>query len=325
MSLKNKRIALIGQPNVGKSVVFGCLTGKYVTVSNYPGTTVEVARGTAKIGEHAFEVIDTPGLYSIFPITEEEKVTLNIIEKERPAAIMLAFGGQTALNCGVALHDSGVFKKYNVKVISEPQKGYAYALTSGFRGAKGEIVCVTDADSIVPQNWVSQICQHFKKEPTAVAFGGNLELCDCIEILRQASKIICRFNYHYLSGANMAIKKEAFFKASKGKLRVNFGAELYLVKRLKKLGKIIFDPNLTVKTSGRRLEADLPRTLSTYFLNDLWLYLFDKPRYENFTDIRKLKIAESRKTLPVLLKTLIDNFKTQSRVLGTKVKATFQP
>ena len=219
---------------------------------------------------------------------------------------------------------SAIAQKYNVKVISEPQKGYAYALTSGFRGAKGEIVCVTDADSIVPQNWVSQICQHFKKEPTAVAFGGNLELCDCIEILRQASKIICRFNYHYLSGANMAIKKEAFFKASKGKLRVNFGAELYLVKRLKKLGKIVFDPNLTVKTSGRRLEADLPRTLSTYFLNDLWLYLFDKPRYQNFTDIRTLKIAKNYTALPVLLKTFINNLKTQSQVLGTKVKATFQ-
>ncbi|MBS3131246.1 carbamoyl-phosphate synthase (glutamine-hydrolyzing) large subunit [Candidatus Woesearchaeota archaeon] len=40
-----------------------------------------------------------------------------VIEKERPDAIMLAFGGQTALNCGVALHDSGVFKKYNVKVL----------------------------------------------------------------------------------------------------------------------------------------------------------------------------------------------------------------
>ena len=40
-----------------------------------------------------------------------------VIEKERPDAIMLAFGGQTALNCGVALHDSVVFKKYNVKVL----------------------------------------------------------------------------------------------------------------------------------------------------------------------------------------------------------------
>ena len=39
------KIALIGNPNVGKSVIFGLLTGKYVTVSNYPGTTVEVYQG----------------------------------------------------------------------------------------------------------------------------------------------------------------------------------------------------------------------------------------------------------------------------------------
>lgn len=217
---------------------------------------------------------------------------------------------------------AAVAQKYGVKVIAEPQKGYAYALNRGFREARGEIVCVTDADSIVPKNWVSQINKHFKKEPTAVAFGGNLELCDCLEILRKTSKIICRFNYHILSGANMAIKKEAFFMASKGKLRVNLGAELYLVKRLKKLGEVIFDPNLTVKTSGRRLEADLPKTLSTFFLNDLWLYLFDKPRYENFTDIRTLKIAKNHNAVPVLLKTFINNLKTQSRALGAKLKST---
>lgn len=83
-----KKIALIGQPNVGKSVVFGCLTGKYVVVSNYPGTTVEVSRGNAKIGDHACEIIDTPGLYSIFPITEEERCTLKIIEEETPDMIV---------------------------------------------------------------------------------------------------------------------------------------------------------------------------------------------------------------------------------------------
>ncbi|TFH30183.1 MAG: iron transporter FeoB, partial [Deltaproteobacteria bacterium] len=39
------KIVLVGNPNVGKSVIFGQLTGRYVTVSNYPGTTVEVSRG----------------------------------------------------------------------------------------------------------------------------------------------------------------------------------------------------------------------------------------------------------------------------------------
>ena len=46
----------MGSPNVGKSVVFGNLTGKYVTVSNYPGTTVEVTKGKGKIGEREFEI-----------------------------------------------------------------------------------------------------------------------------------------------------------------------------------------------------------------------------------------------------------------------------
>ena len=40
------KVILIGNPNVGKSLIFNYLTGQYVTVSNYPGTTVEVARGT---------------------------------------------------------------------------------------------------------------------------------------------------------------------------------------------------------------------------------------------------------------------------------------
>ena len=46
--MNSDRIALVGNPNVGKSVIFGLLTGKYVTVSNYPGTTVEVSKGVAR-------------------------------------------------------------------------------------------------------------------------------------------------------------------------------------------------------------------------------------------------------------------------------------
>ena len=41
-------VILVGNPNVGKSVVFGALTGRYVNVSNYPGTTVEITRGEAR-------------------------------------------------------------------------------------------------------------------------------------------------------------------------------------------------------------------------------------------------------------------------------------
>ena len=67
-------LALVGSPNVGKSVMFVNLTGRYAVVSNYPGTTVEVSRGRALIGGREFEVVDTPGMYSLQPITDEERV-----------------------------------------------------------------------------------------------------------------------------------------------------------------------------------------------------------------------------------------------------------
>lgn len=72
------RIALVGPPNVGKSALFNRLTGAYVTVSNYPGTSVEVVRGGMRSLDH-IEVLDTPGLYSLLPTTEEERVTQRIV------------------------------------------------------------------------------------------------------------------------------------------------------------------------------------------------------------------------------------------------------
>ena len=74
-----RTVILIGNPNVGKSVLFGALTGKYVTVSNYPGTTVEVTRGSATIEGHAWHVMDTPGTNNLLPMSEDEQVTRDIL------------------------------------------------------------------------------------------------------------------------------------------------------------------------------------------------------------------------------------------------------
>lgn len=83
-----RKIAIVGSPNVGKSVMFNNLTGSYATVSNYPGTTVEVSHGKAKIGHEEFEVVDTPGMYSFFSITEEERVARRIVLDEEPCCIL---------------------------------------------------------------------------------------------------------------------------------------------------------------------------------------------------------------------------------------------
>jgi len=82
------KIILVGNPNVGKSVVFGQLTGRYVTVSNYPGTTVEVSRGEIRDRGRSVEVIDTPGVYSLLPMSEDERVTRDILMREPGARIL---------------------------------------------------------------------------------------------------------------------------------------------------------------------------------------------------------------------------------------------
>jgi ferrous iron transport protein B len=85
----SQKVILIGNPNVGKSVIFGLLTGKYVTVSNYPGTTVEVSYGNAVIGDRSLVIIDSPGVNNLTPMSEDEKVTRDILLKERPGTVVL--------------------------------------------------------------------------------------------------------------------------------------------------------------------------------------------------------------------------------------------
>ncbi len=73
---KLPKIVLVGNPNVGKSVIFNALSGFYVEVSNYPGTTVDVSKAFTEFGE----IIDTPGAYSLGNYSDDEIVTQNIVQ-----------------------------------------------------------------------------------------------------------------------------------------------------------------------------------------------------------------------------------------------------
>ncbi len=74
-----RRFILVGNPNVGKSVIFGIFTGRYVTVSNYPGTTVEISRGVVSIQGRRAELIDSPGVNTLVPTSEDERVARDIL------------------------------------------------------------------------------------------------------------------------------------------------------------------------------------------------------------------------------------------------------
>ena len=74
-------ILLVGHPNVGKSVLFHRLTGAYVNVSNYPGTTVEVTRATARFDTGA-ELLDTPGVLALPSRSDDERATMRALLAE---------------------------------------------------------------------------------------------------------------------------------------------------------------------------------------------------------------------------------------------------
>lgn len=82
------KLVLLGNPNVGKSVIFGVLTGRYATVSNYPGTTVEVSRGTVRIKGKDFTIIDSPGVNTLTPTSDDERVTRDILINEDVTAVL---------------------------------------------------------------------------------------------------------------------------------------------------------------------------------------------------------------------------------------------
>ncbi|MBU4350215.1 50S ribosome-binding GTPase [bacterium] len=104
-----KKILLMGNPNVGKSVFFNRLTGANVIESNYPGTTVDYAKGYMKVssewhsetcskcaikrvereeGTEDFEIIDVPGTFSLEPKDKAEEVAVKMLEEEKGALVI---------------------------------------------------------------------------------------------------------------------------------------------------------------------------------------------------------------------------------------------
>ena len=82
------KVALVGNPNCGKTTLFNALTGSNQYVGNWPGVTVEKKEGEARLGDVRFTVVDLPGIYSLSPYSMEELVARRFIIEEQPDAII---------------------------------------------------------------------------------------------------------------------------------------------------------------------------------------------------------------------------------------------
>ncbi len=88
-NLPEKKILLIGNPNVGKSAIFTRLTGVHALSSNYPGTTVGFLEGWLRAGDAEYRLIDVPGAYTLEPTNEAEEVANRIIDEGADLAVVV--------------------------------------------------------------------------------------------------------------------------------------------------------------------------------------------------------------------------------------------
>src|SRR5690554_5493351 len=99
-------VALVGNPNVGKTIIFNRLTGLRQKVGNYPGVTVDKRRGAMQAGHNNVTIIDLPGTYSIYPNTEDEIIVhrvLNGLDEENQPDFVLAIVDMSSMERGLFL------------------------------------------------------------------------------------------------------------------------------------------------------------------------------------------------------------------------------
>ena len=78
-----QKIAIIGNPNSGKSTVFNLLTGLRQKTGNYPGVTVERKSGIMHYGTKTIQIIDLPGIYTLHALSDDERVAVETILQEQ--------------------------------------------------------------------------------------------------------------------------------------------------------------------------------------------------------------------------------------------------
>lgn len=199
------------------------------------------------------KLTDHPLISVVIPAYNEEKFlgeTLRSLTRQiyKPKEIIVVDNGSTDNTAQIA-------HKYGAKVIYEPHKGVAFARQKGFEETKCQIIASTDADSILPRNWLNRFAQEFMKEPKRVMVSGMYDFYDGGILLRFVTWL---FNYRlfaicgWYSGANMAVKKEAFLEIGGFNTSIPLSEDSNLGVRLRKVGKVLRLANFKVKTSARR-------------------------------------------------------------------------
>jgi glycosyltransferase involved in cell wall biosynthesis len=167
--------------------------------------------------------------------------------------IIVVDGGSKDASCEIA-------RKYADKVFIQTSKKVGGARNDGVMAATGEIVATTDADCILPPDWIARVRKDFTDPKVAQIFGPVYPIEEGIgnKFSILLANTFARIGYYsrtfyYTLGCNTAFRKDAFVKAGMYRC-IDAGDDLEIALRMKEEGKILFDGKLKVGFSMRRYQ-----------------------------------------------------------------------
>lgn len=188
-----------------------------------------------------------------------------------------------------------------VRVVDEPRKGLLYARQAGYEASSGELIANIDADTRMPEGWMSVVIEHFEAKEGLVALSGPYIYTDLHVWVRAAVKVFYAVGYffyfivHYLlnsgamlQGGNYVVRRSALAAIGGYDTSIVFyGEDTDIAKRIAERGEVRWTWALPMHTSGRRLAAEgVVRMGLRYALNFVWVNFFGHPYTVRYTDIR---------------------------------------
>jgi glycosyltransferase involved in cell wall biosynthesis len=164
-----------------------------------------------------------------------------------------------------------------VKIVSEERKGVSWARQTACLAASGEIIASADADAIYPPDWAARIVRAFSEDPQLVVIYGPVRLRDFTNRLSQLLHPILNdtithlgrlLGWHNVIGSNFAMRREAFLAVGGFNTSLKALEDHEIVRRLKALGRVRYDPQLVAFASARRYNRlGVWKTIRFYLLN----------------------------------------------------------
>ncbi len=182
-----------------------------------------------------------------------------------------------------------------VTVVFEAQRDYCHALICGFREARGEIIALTDADSVAPPNWISTLVATYQQQPDVVAVGGNVVFDKPNwKGWLLAKVLVPSFNWldrhdprgPHLWGSNFSVRRDAFDAIGGWNSNYSLEVDSEISERLREIGRVVVLGGLKMRTSSRRWNTALLHNLFLYVSNFIWMKLLARPLWRDFPVIR---------------------------------------